>query len=131
MPERYTVISSDCHAGAGLLAYKPYLERRFHEQFDDWAATFENPFTDLVTTDAVRNWDSDRRLVELEEEGIVGEVVFPNTVPPFFPSRSLIATAPSADEFELRWAGLRAHNRWLADFCAAAPGRRAGSPRSC
>ena len=24
------------------------------------------------------------------------------------------------------WAGLRAHNRWLAEFCADAPGRRAG-----
>jgi predicted TIM-barrel fold metal-dependent hydrolase len=27
---------------------------------------------------------------------------------------------------ELGMAGARAHNRWLADFCAAAPGRRAG-----
>jgi predicted TIM-barrel fold metal-dependent hydrolase len=25
-----------------------------------------------------------------------------------------------------RWAGLQAHNRWLVDFCADAPGRRAG-----
>ena len=35
---------------------------------------------------------------------------------------------PGATEgdLELRWAGLRAHNRWLADFCAAAPGRRLG-----
>jgi predicted TIM-barrel fold metal-dependent hydrolase len=37
-----------------------------------------------------------------------------------------MAPAPTAEEFERRWAGLRAHNRWLADFCAAAPGRRAG-----
>ena len=29
-------------------------------------------------------------------------------------------------ELERRWAGLQAHNRWLADFCAEAPGRRAG-----
>ena len=28
--------------------------------------------------------------------------------------------------YELRWAGLKAHNRWLADFCAETPGRRAG-----
>ena len=27
-------------------------------------------------------------------------------------------------DLERRWAGLRAHNRWLADFCADAPGRR-------
>jgi predicted TIM-barrel fold metal-dependent hydrolase len=123
---RYVVVSSDCHAGADLLAYKPYLESRYHARFDEWAAAFDNPFTDLVTTDAVRNWDSAMRLRDLEDEGVVAEVVFPNTVPPFFPSGSLIATAPTADEFELRWAGLRAHNRWLADFCADAPGRRAG-----
>src|ERR1019366_2058328 len=29
-------------------------------------------------------------------------------------------------DYERRWAGLQAHNRWLADFCAAEPGRRAG-----
>ena len=35
---------------------------------------------------------------------------------------------PAATEGDLdrRWAGLQAHNRWLADFCAGAPGRRAG-----
>jgi predicted TIM-barrel fold metal-dependent hydrolase len=32
----------------------------------------------------------------------------------------------SGDELEKRWAGIQAHNRWLADFCAEAPGRRAG-----
>ena len=37
-----------------------------------------------------------------------------------------MAPAPTREEFEQRWAGLRAHNRWLADFCADAPGRRAG-----
>ena len=33
---------------------------------------------------------------------------------------------PTGADYEHRWAGLQAHNRWLADFCAAAPGRRAG-----
>jgi len=58
----------------------------------------------------------------------VAEVIFPNTIPPFYPEHSLKAQMPGATEgdLELRWAGLRAHNRWLADFCAAARGRRAG-----
>jgi len=56
----------------------------------------------------------------------VGEVVFPNTVPPFFPTGVVIAPAPTASEFPARLAGIRAHNRWLADFCAAYPTRRAG-----
>ncbi|MGW7072948.1 amidohydrolase family protein [Streptomyces sp. NPDC054855] len=124
--ERYTVISADCHAGADLLDYRPYLESRHHDAFDAWAATYVNPYEDLLADTADRNWNSARRVAELEEDGIVAEVVFPNTIPPFFPSASLMAPAPTREEFEQRWAGLRAHNRWLADFCAAAPGRRAG-----
>ncbi|MDX2729176.1 MULTISPECIES: amidohydrolase family protein [unclassified Streptomyces] len=124
--ERYTVISADCHAGADLLDYKPYLEARYHEDFDAWAAAYVNPYADLLADTADRNWNSARRLAELAADGIVAEVVFPNTVPPFFPSASLMAPAPSPQEYEQRWAGLRAHNRWLADFCADAPGRRAG-----
>jgi predicted TIM-barrel fold metal-dependent hydrolase len=79
-----------------------------------------------VQPDANRNWDSTRRMRELEADGVVGEIVFPNTIPPFYPRGSLVAVAPSPDDFELRLAGLRAHNRWLADWCAEFPGRRAG-----
>ncbi|MFG2480130.1 amidohydrolase family protein [Streptomyces fagopyri] len=124
--DRYTVISADCHAGADLLDYRPYLAKEHHEAFDAWAATYVNPYQDLLADTADRNWNSERRLAELERDGIVAEVVYPNTIPPFFPSASLTAPAPTAREFAQRWAGLRAHNRWLADFCAAAPGRRAG-----
>ncbi|MEU2778036.1 amidohydrolase family protein [Streptomyces sp. NPDC007162] len=124
--DRYTVISADCHAGADLLDYRPYLEKCHHDDFDVWAATYVNPYEDLLADSADRNWNSARRLAELEQDGIVAEVIFPNTIPPFFPSGSLMAPAPTAAEFERRWAGLRAHNRWLADFCADAPGRRAG-----
>ncbi|MEU6215891.1 amidohydrolase family protein [Streptomyces sp. NPDC047022] len=124
--ERYTVISADCHAGADLLDYKPYLEKRYHEEFDAWATSYVNPYEDLLADTADRNWNSERRLAELEADGIVAEVVFPNTIPPFFPSGALMAPAPTGEEFELRWAGLRAHNRWLADFCSLAPDRRAG-----
>jgi predicted TIM-barrel fold metal-dependent hydrolase len=38
----------------------------------------------------------------------------------------VVARPPTNDEYELRHAGVRAHNRWLVDFCAAAPERRAG-----
>jgi predicted TIM-barrel fold metal-dependent hydrolase len=55
-------------------------------------------------------------------------VIFPNTVPPFFPKASLTEQPPPAHagDLDARWAGLQAHNRWLADFCSQAPGRRAG-----
>jgi predicted TIM-barrel fold metal-dependent hydrolase len=124
--ERYTVISSDCHGGADLRDYRPYLEARHHEAFDAWADGYVNPFGDLVRANADRNWDSRTRMPALEADGVVGEVVYPNTVPPFFPRSGLVALVPTADEFELRLAGLRAHNRWLAEWCAQYPNRRAG-----
>jgi predicted TIM-barrel fold metal-dependent hydrolase len=124
--DRYTVISADCHAGADLLDYRPFLESRYHDAFDEWAASFVSPYGDLVQPDADRNWDSTRRMRELEADGVVGEIVYPNTIPPFYPRGSLVAVAPSPDDFELRLAGLRAHNRWLAAWCAEFPERRAG-----
>ena len=126
MERRYTVISADSHCGADVLDYRPYLAKRFHDEFDAWAATYEVPFADLLGPIRYRNWDSERRLAEHEADGIVAEVLFPNTVPPFFEEGNLVALPPSEADYERRWAGVQAHNRWVADFCAAAPGRRAG-----
>jgi len=125
--DRYTVISADCHAGADLPDYRPYLEARLHEELTaGWRAT-ANPFRDLTAPEANRNWDSAVRQAALEADGIVGEVVYPNTVPPFFPTSGLVTPTPPASEYERRLAGLRAHNRWLSDWCAELPGRRAGN----
>jgi predicted TIM-barrel fold metal-dependent hydrolase len=123
---RYVVISADCHAGADLRDYRPFLEARYHDEFDAWADSYVSPYGDLVRPDADRNWDSTRRMRELEADGVVAEVCYPNTIPPFFPRGGLTALAPSKEEFELRLAGLRAHNRWLAAWCAEFPDRRAG-----
>ena len=124
--DRYTVISADCHAGADLRDYKPFLETRYHDAFDDWADHYVNPFADLKKATAYRNWDSSSRMRELEADGIVGEVLYPNTVPPFFPKSGLTALVPNAIDFEYRLAGLRAHNRWLSAWCAEFPRQRAG-----
>ncbi|MCF2532460.1 amidohydrolase family protein [Yinghuangia soli] len=127
---RYTVISSDGHAGADLLDYRPYLAREHHDDFDAWAAHLVNPFESehLLSKAQDCNWDNAVRNADLEAQGIVGEVVFPNTVPPFFPQTQFFVPPPPSDpaEYRQRWAGLQAHNRWLADFAAQAPGRRAG-----
>lgn len=79
-PDRYTVISADCHAGADLLDYRPYLAKEYHDEFDAWAATYVNPYEDLMADTADKNWNSERRLAELEQDGIVAEVLFPNTI---------------------------------------------------
>ncbi|HEX3898069.1 MAG TPA: amidohydrolase family protein [Mycobacteriales bacterium] len=126
--ERYLVISADCHGGGNITDYKPFLASKWHDDFDSWAATYEIPYEDMKGPEGERNWDSDLRLNDLEADGIVAEVIYPNTVPPFFPKASLADQPPAANAGDLaaRWAGLQAHNRWLADFCARAPGRRAG-----
>lgn len=124
--DRYTIISADCHAGGSHEMYREYLEQRYLDDFDAWRAKYRNPFRDLQDGGRVRNWDDDRRNSDLEADGIVAEVVFPNTVPPFFPSFVLFARPPKPEEYEHRLAGIRAHNRWLADWCARFPERRAG-----
>ncbi len=123
---RYVIVSTDGHAGAAVTAYRDYLPVRLHGEFDEWVKRFENPFADLAGETAYRNWDSKRRLEELAGDGVVAEVLFPNTIPPFYPGSNLTAAPPSAGEHELRWEGLKAHNRWMAEFCADTPGRRAG-----
>jgi predicted TIM-barrel fold metal-dependent hydrolase len=125
--DRYIVISADCHGGGQLNEYREYLDRRYLDEFDQWATDYGIPFEDLRGADASRNWDHDRRLQDLEQDGIVAEVIFPNTVPPFYPRPSLVMQPPgNSGDLERRWAGLQAHNRWLADFCRQAKGRRAG-----
>jgi len=123
--DRYTIISADGHAGGDFEAYRRYLAPQWHDEFDAWEKTYVNPFADLLEPTKYRNFDNERRLEETESDGIVAEVLFPNTVPPFFEESGLVALPPTEDVYERRWAGLQAHNRWMADFCAAAPGRRA------
>ena len=89
--DHYTIISADCHAGASHETYRQYLEARYLDDFDAWRGKYRNPFSDLRGNRRTRNWDDDLRNSQLEADGIVGEVVFPNTVPPFFPSFVLFA----------------------------------------
>lgn len=142
--ERYVVISTDAHCGADIQGYKPYLEKKYHDDFDAWAATYTDGWAaygtvhgeegdhkiGIASYDDDLNWDSAKRQKALEADGIVGEVLFPNTAPPFYPSGAITAAAPSdpptdRQEYEMRFAGIRAHNRWVADFARELPGRRA------
>jgi predicted TIM-barrel fold metal-dependent hydrolase len=137
---RQIVISTDGHCGADLPDYKPYLEQRYQDDFDAWAATFHDAWAEELDQDrpvdnragvasaaSHLNWDGPARNAYLDGQGIAAEVLFPNTPPPFYPSGVLTSPGPrSREEYELRFAGLRAHNRWLAEFCAEEPDRRAG-----
>lgn len=123
---RYTIISADTHAGGSHEQYREYLEERFLEDFDAWRGKYRNPFNDLGDQRRLRNWDDEMRNSQQDADGVSAEVIFPNTVPPFFPTFVLFAPPPKAKDYEHRLAGIRAHNRWLVDFCERFPNRRAG-----
>ena len=131
-PDRYTVISADGHAGASVPTYREYLASRWHDEFDAWAQTFQNPFADLAGSNAYRNWDSRRSgSPRLEADGIVAEVLFPNTIPPFFPSGALVTPAPNRGRVRAplgRTAGAQPLARRLLRGRARPAGRRRPDP---
>lgn len=142
--ERYTIISSDCHAGLPADQYRAYVDPQYREMFD-MALPIQTEMTDKAEqvfllkeiNDEWRKdikehltgaWDYKRRIGVLDGDGIAGEVVFPDGVteqnaPPFGAGLAM----PTKDIMpELQWAGARAHNRWLAEFCANNPIRHFG-----
>jgi hypothetical protein len=65
-------------------------------------------------------WDPQRRIRELESDGVVADIIYPNGVPfqAAFNTRGVSA--------ELEREGARAYNRWLAEFVSHNPERHAG-----
>jgi predicted TIM-barrel fold metal-dependent hydrolase len=122
----YTVITADTHAGASIDAYREYLDPRYRDAFDEWRSAYRNPSKQHLGGKKTKNWDSAERSADLESDGVVAEVIFPNTVPPFYDKAFHVSPVPGPERYELWRAGTRAHNRWLAGFCAEAPERRAG-----
>jgi predicted TIM-barrel fold metal-dependent hydrolase len=122
------IISVDGHVKAPRAAYRDYAEKKYLDAFDDWLRAAEasgrpdaGNLDPKLGVDA--QWDFDRRRRDLESQGVVAEVVFPNGVPfqasPFDDS----GQAPSP---ELTRAGKMIYNRWLAEVCRDAEGRISG-----
>jgi len=122
----YITITADTHAGASIDAYREYLDPAERSDFDAWRGSYSNPAKKHVGSKKTKNWDSAERRSDLEADGVVGEVIFPNTVPPFYDTAFHIAPPPTQEQYPHWRAGARAHNRWLAEFCAEEPARRAG-----
>ena len=150
MTKRLVVVSADCHAGPLPEQARAYVDAEFRDAFDEWLADGdararrqadhtgqaiygEEALEDFTALDAVSEggldgaWDSARRLGELEADGVVAEVIYPggggSTIAPFDAG---LMTYQYEQDPAVWDAGCRAYNRWLADFCNEAPGRRAG-----
>jgi len=126
--DKTAVISVDGHVKASRREYREYLSNEYLELFDEEVkAAEEAEIPDAGNLhpelDPDVQWDSDRRLENLEAMGVVAEVLFPNGQP--FQTNRLDDYAHAASA-ELAEAGRHAYNRWLADFCARAPERRRG-----
>jgi len=67
-------------------------------------------------------FDPSVRIKELDEDGIAGEVIFPQMAP--FGAGLMQYRHDVSPEHNL--AGCRAYNRWLADFCGTNAARHAG-----
>jgi predicted TIM-barrel fold metal-dependent hydrolase len=150
--DRYLMISADCHAAPRLDDVRSYVDPKYRDSFDVWrvglsdrgeARRGEPLFSEDAKEEFSENaqvssgglegiWNSARRIVELNADGVVAEVIFPGgaTTPDGeagnLPFDVGIATYQYEQDAALWQAGVHAYNRWLADFCGEVPGQRAG-----
>jgi len=142
----YLVVSSDGHAGPPAEIYREYLDPEFREPFDthqaqmaelsrlgrpDNSAFVEEWDEETGDHDLKAGYDPATRDAILDREGVAAEVLFPDAdvlgtgrlaASPF---GSGLGSGAGVDPANVQ-AGARAHNRWLADFCATNPHRRIG-----
>lgn len=147
---KITIVSADGHCGAKPEAYRPYLEKKYWPALDElkledeaWSdgvdfthsririGIQQNPDPDVLSVIDDRGaieaggragaWDFDRRLKELDADGIAGETLTQGHTlasPLWFGEENM-----SWYSAELRDVGYKAHHRWLTDGIAGAEGR--------
>lgn len=140
---KLAVVSTDGHAGPRVEAYRDYLEARYHDdlqglideereylEITSKIGVYSTSQLEVVDTEgAIASggvegaWDLDRRIREMDREGVAAEVFLQGhqgASMPFFGAINRYYPA------ELRMAGVRAYNRWQADMIEEAAGRLIG-----
>ena len=145
----YVIVSSDTHAGLQVEEYRDYLDPQYLTRSSTSGSSSATTTADSSkrstastsrsgrarTPRACRGaFDPEVRDKELDADGIAGEVIFADgdsvtgqESPPFGAG---LAAGQITDP-ALAFAGARAHNRWLSEFCATNPPRRAPAWRWC
>lgn len=143
MEDHLIVVSADGHAAAPLEMYRPYLPSKLHGALDDLLAE-EREYQMRIagpahpTAEAMEQFDRRGamamggeagsyniavRIAEMDVEGVACDIVHSGTqsAPPLWYGAANHEYPP-----ELRFAGVQAYHRWLADFMAASDGRLFG-----
>jgi predicted TIM-barrel fold metal-dependent hydrolase len=148
--DRVLIISSDGHVSAQMREWRPYMPSTFHDEFDAFCNVYDEkgsrnfePTSMLLRRDAdtVEDWktrildtgrtkglsDLGARLEELAHHGAAAEILFPDFGLPFQLYSAQLANklGYSRTDEQVRVAD-SAYNRWLVDFCSAAPERFVG-----
>jgi predicted TIM-barrel fold metal-dependent hydrolase len=148
--ERLLMVSSDGPATARMADYRPYLPANLREEFDAFLEvyrekgarinepasmekSFDQEFVDLWIENVIKpdrlegTWDVDVRFEEMARAGLAAEVIFPDFGIPFELYNPFVAALNNYRLTHEQVVGSYfAFNRWLVDFCSAAPHRFAG-----
>jgi predicted TIM-barrel fold metal-dependent hydrolase len=103
------------------------VERKHLDAYESWVRSLQDVGLQTlgnlkIDADPAMQWDSARRQRDLEQVGVVAEVLFPNGLP--FQTSAFVDVGDIDAEYDR--AARDVYNRWLVDFCAEVPGRRAG-----
>ncbi|GAA1827668.1 hypothetical protein GCM10009836_01720 [Pseudonocardia ailaonensis] len=146
------IFSSDGHATAKMDDWAPYLPQRSQAEFAEFCKLYKEvgsknfepkALSVRLKAEIVEDWknnyietgrldgdfDPQKRLAELDSEGIAAEVLFPDFGLPFdllSPTASGAAGRGDLRTPEQIEDGNTAFNRWLAEFVSVAPHRWAG-----
>ncbi|WP_375476312.1 amidohydrolase family protein [uncultured Jatrophihabitans sp.] len=148
--ERALLVSSDGHATALMRDYAPYIDPKLRPEFEEFCTVFDEKgmttidprsLAQRIDPDLIADWiemvvepgrlagqyDPERRLKELDHEGISGEIIFPDFGLPWELHPPLVAAIlgyrRTPEQIE---AANKAYNRWLVDFCSTSSGRLGG-----
>jgi predicted TIM-barrel fold metal-dependent hydrolase len=137
------IVSVDSHAQAPPEAWAQYLEPAYHEllpglhEENEVFTTVMGAMSGLISHDPAMRavfdtdgrvasdghlgiWDAERRLAEMDREGIAGEFVYPGD---HRATAIFFNTFNRARPPEVCDAGVRAYNRWVHDALGGAPDR--------
>lgn len=149
------IVSSDGHVGPPVEDFAPYVDPALRGRFADWLARYRPIWTATrpkeadarenlseaykaewarnakVAQGAAGTWDPAARIASLDADGIAADVLFPDdqsaNAPPFMGFTREFDLAPDEEcSPAMKLAGARIYNRWLAEYCAAAPERLLG-----